>query len=150
MNKIFLFLLLPLFVFCTKNPNNKEDLNLSLEEERLLGVWQEVGPKVALKDSLGNFIDSLDLNSVYDFKDDFSYTSYNDRITGAVNGAWGFDSTFTELSIIPVPSDIVLQSEHTWRILNFNDSTLKISHLYKVTLPDEYYFLALTRTFKKI
>jgi len=150
MNKNFLFLLLPLFLFCTKNPNNKEDSNLFPEEEQLLGVWQEVGPKIVYNDSQGNFIDSIDVNAVYHFKEDFSYTSHGDDITGAVEGTWGFDSTFSELNIIPVPLAIVSQSEHKWRILNFNDSTLEISHLYKLTLPDEHYFVAIIRTFEKI
>jgi hypothetical protein len=86
-------------------------------------------------------IDSLDINAVFVFNNDYTYESQNEIYTGSTKGTWSFDSSFSKIFIVPVPMDIVLQSEHEWHIVTFDNEVLNVDHTYKLTLPDESYYI---------
>lgn len=149
MNRYSLLYIVVLFFACAKQ-GEKEVLNLSPEEMQLLGVWQEFGPKIASVDSNGVVIDSIDINAIYEFHDDYSFESQNDIFTIAEEGEWAFDSSYTQLWINTEPNQLVFQSDHTWSISKFNDTLLMVTHQYKFTLPNEEYYVSYPRTFKKV
>ena len=144
-----LLFLLPFFSSCLTHDIDPPSL-LHPEEEKLVGIWQEVGPKSPFFDANGILLDSVDINATYEFKDDFSFTAQNDIYLGSESGTWAFDSTYTRVNLYPISPESNIISDHNWSIITLDSSNLEVSHFYKVTFPDETFTTAPYRKFKKI
>ncbi len=129
-------------------------LTLRDEEAQMIGVWQEYGNKAYQLDSLGNRIDSIDLNSIYEFKSDFTYTSQNDRITKATTGTWKIDSNIINniyINLYPYyGSSPYLYREDVWEVSKLEEPYLTLNHGYNLVLLNKISWVSRKRTFIRI
>ena len=142
-----IFLLLPIIFSCfhMEEPNL---LNLTPNEEKLIGQWHEIGPKVPFVDSLGNVIDSIDVNATYTFNSDFFYLADEYPLTG-IEGMWSFDSVYSVIYIDPNIVDSY-QTNNKWYIIHFDSSLLEVSHFFDYNLPNDTTTISVVRKFKRI
>ncbi len=148
MKAIFYFVPFLCLLACNK-PNELTDPIPIEKEITIFGRWKEVGPKIAHLDSNGNFIDSTDVNSTYEFKKDFSFSAENDSNIDAISGTWSYDSSYHKIAFNPDIINSSFQSEHTWSVYNLTTDSMEVGHTYKLTLPDESYYVLLFRKFIK-
>ncbi len=135
-----------------KNPFVSLDDRVDLrdEEEHMIGIWQEFGAIAYYLDSLGNPIDSTDLNSIYEFKSDLTFTSQNDIYTKATSGTWRLDSFDNKINLYPYYGDSpYLYRKDAWEI-DHEPPYLNIGHSYDVVLPSGSYGVYRKRTFIKV
>ncbi len=119
-------------------------------ETGVIGTWQEYGPKSLHLDSMGNVIDSVDVNSRFQFFSDSSYIAENDIYTNSVKGTWSFDTNLLHIKIYPQGPLYNATSDHIWAIHKLDSSDLEVSHVYLLTLPNQSYNVLVQRNFKRI
>lgn len=125
-------------------------LFLHPQEEKLIGIWQELGPKAPFFDVNGILVDSVDINAIFEFKDDFSFTCNNDIYLGSELGTWEFDSTYARIILYPTLPETNLISDHYWSLISLDSATLEVSHFYTITFPDNSFTTSPYRKFRKV
>lgn len=143
-NYIAFLTLISLFCSCVKmqdqhDPNSGPYFQLREEEKGLIGQWQEYGMIVNVQDSSGNIIGTADLNSLYRFNEDFTFTVENDGYLNASDGTWSFDTLRDIIAINPnvyphIPANWASR-KHLWAIFTLDSTHLDISHDYGMYSP---------------
>jgi hypothetical protein len=130
------FLLILLFATsCDPDPVNSPPLHP--EEEKMIGVWHEIADKGLVLDSLGGtVIDSIDVSAIYEFKDDYTFTSQNEVYTKSTHGTWEFDSTYTICYIYPVEDSApTAYRQDRWEITH-DSLIMEVGHTFDYIFPD--------------
>ena len=144
------FLLISLLSACYPSPEPPVVL-LSPKEEKLLGTWQEIRPKIAHYDGAGNFIDSVDISSVYTFQNDYTFTAENETWINASSGTWTFDTLENKIALDPLISGNPMagQRDHLWAILTLDSAVLEVYHHYEFFTLSDTGNIILPRNFVK-
>jgi hypothetical protein len=127
--------------------------NLRYEEAQMIGVWQEFGNIAYQLDSLGNRIDSVNLNSTYEFKSDFTYTSVNDITTKSAGGTWKVDSNIINnirIRLYPKYPNPNYYREDIWNVVKLEEPNLRVDHTYELILFNDSYHILKKRTFVRV
>lgn len=138
---LFLFLLSALFS-CTPPPDDPSPLppglDLTENEEKMIGQWQETGRYILSVDSLNQVVDTIDANVTITFNYDFTYTAANDIYFDAASGTgtWAVDTTVSNIQIVMNPDKVyspnsVGTRNHSWNV-DFPDPThMEVWHTYE-------------------
>lgn len=142
------------FLFCLCSPSPFPD-DWSLNEDKLIGKWSEIADKVALKDSIGITIDSIDVSAVYEFFPDNTFTCVNEVWMETTYGVWKIDST--ETNIYLYPNILTLSAinpgagyDESWHISNLNSEYLDVEHTHEYYSLNDTVAILLYRLFYKI
>ena len=149
MKKNLLFLLLPIVWSCFHH-EDPPLLNLTPTETQIVGQWHEVGPKIPSLDSLGNFIDSVDINATYTFNENYTFVAdeYPHPQPG-IQGSWLFNSLDSAIYFTPTIIDAT-QTNHIWYIIKFDSTLLQVNHFFDSNLPNDTTTVSFIRKFVKL
>ena len=145
-------ILLSNFTFCTKSLPTEDR---SMNSNKLIGRWKEYPVIALLYDSLGVFIDSIDISAEYEFLEDGSYKCDDDFLVPSTYGIWSLDSTET---ILHLYLDSISSSSATshasavdlWYIHKLLLHEMDLDHLHKSVINNDTTTIAQSRSFYKI